>query len=310
MLLADGRFAPTPSGPLHLGSVFVAIAGYLDARSAGAAWRLRIEDIDPPRVAPGAAELILQCLEHLGLDWDGPVVWQSGRDHAYTEALESLLQSRLAFECGCTRRQIRESGRSGADGPVYAGTCRAGLPVGARARSVRALVASETIEFDDLLQGPVAQNLAAEIGDFVIRRADGLFAYQLAVVVDDAFQAVRRVVRGMDLMGSTTRQIKLQKGLSLPSPDYLHLPVLTGPDGQKLSKSLGAASIESLPAQSLWLFCLDLLGQGPDLHMNRWPLEAIKSWAIKNWSGDLLPRRSSMTWLEIQDCMHRWRLSL
>ncbi len=242
-----GRFAPSPTGPLHRGSLVAAIASYLDARAHQGQWLVRIEDIDEARTVPGTAENILQCLHAFGMQWDGEVVWQSRRKALYQIAFERL--GSHVYPCGCTRREITDS-RTGlaSDGAaVYPGTCRGGLAYGKAARAYRVRVpddASECITFEDRRVGTVTQHIASEVGDFVLKRADGFWAYQLAVVVDDADQGVTHVVRGADLLDSTPRQIYLQRLLGVPTPRYLHVPVVTNAAGEKLSKQTGAHALD------------------------------------------------------------------
>lgn len=238
-----GRFAPTPSGPLHFGSLVAAVASYLRARAAGGRWHVRIEDIDAPRVVVGAADDILRTLEAFGLEWDGPVVYQSHNLGAYEAALASLAARGLTYACTCTRREIADSSLGGIDGPIYPGTCRERADVCARA-AIRVRTQDRWIEFEDAVVGSVRQNLAREIGDFVLRRADGLFSYQLAVVVDDAALGVTEVVRGADLISSTARQIYLQQSLGYSTPRYCHIAVVRNDRGEKLSKQTSAPPLD------------------------------------------------------------------
>jgi glutamyl-Q tRNA(Asp) synthetase len=242
-----GRFAPSPTGPLHLGSLVAAAGSWLFARAAGGRWLVRMEDIDTPRVVPGSAEEILDALRRYGLGWDGEVLYQSSRGEAYRDALRELRAKGLAYDCACSRAELQRA----ASAPlgkelVYPGTCRNGLPPDRPARAIRFRVPEETIQFDDLIQGETREVVAAETGDFVIRRADGPFAYQLAVVVDDAAQGVTQVVRGADLLTSTARQIALQRALGLPTPAYAHLPLIVNAEGAKLGKRDGALPLPSL----------------------------------------------------------------
>ncbi|MCU1228551.1 MAG: glutamyl-Q tRNA(Asp) ligase [Acidobacteria bacterium] len=230
-----GRFAPSPTGPLHLGSLVAAVGSWLYARRAGGRWLMRIEDVDTPRVVPGSAEEILAALTRYGLEWDGEIVWQSRRTRLYEDALATLRARGFVYDCGCSRT----------DG-VYPGTCRNGLPAGREARAVRFRAPDEVIAFDDVLHGRVEENVATSVGDFVVKRADGLFAYQLAVVVDDAEQSVTQVVRGDDLLSSTARQIALQRALGYATPEYVHLPLVRNADGEKLSKRDGALPLPTL----------------------------------------------------------------
>jgi glutamyl-Q tRNA(Asp) synthetase len=244
-----GRFAPTPSGPLHAGSLAAAMASYLDARVHGGCWLLRIEDIDETRTVDGAAQEIEAALHTLGMRWDGPVEVQSERKQRYLDACARLAAH--VYPCGCTRKEIADSSLGiGADGAaIYPGTCRHGLEPGKQARTLRLRVPDtgedgEEISFTDRWLGPQSQHLATEAGDFVLKRADGFWAYQLAVVVDDADQGVTHIVRGADLLGSTARQIYLQRLLGYPTPAYLHVPLVLHHDGEKLSKQNGAQALD------------------------------------------------------------------
>ncbi|WP_353155627.1 tRNA glutamyl-Q(34) synthetase GluQRS [Herminiimonas fonticola] len=244
-----GRFAPSPSGPLHAGSLVAAMASYLDAKAHQGLWLLRIEDIDETRTVPGATEAIMQALAIFGMQHDGEVLVQSQRKDVYQAAFDKLAEH--AYPCGCTRKEIADS-RLGiaADGAaIYPGTCRNGLGVGKAARTLRLRVpdtgqTDETIIFNDRWLGTLIQHLATEVGDFVLKRADGYWAYQLAVVVDDADQGVTHVVRGTDLLESTGRQIYLQHILGLPTPSYMHVPVVLNEVGEKLSKQTGAQALD------------------------------------------------------------------
>jgi len=246
-----GRFAPSPTGPLHAGSLVAAMASWLDARAHGGRWLLRMEDLDRPRNVPGAAEHILATLDRLGFVADGPVVWQSRRHAAYEEAFERLRAAGHAYGCACTRREIAQA--LAAAGvrthrhvePVYPGTCRDGLPPGRTARAWRARVDGPPVRWVDRADGiERIESLPESSGDFVLLRADGIWAYQLAVVVDDGAAGVTDVVRGADLASSTARQVRLQQWLGLPTPRYLHVPVVVGDDGEKLSKQNGARPLD------------------------------------------------------------------
>ncbi|MDR5877479.1 tRNA glutamyl-Q(34) synthetase GluQRS [Caballeronia sp. LZ032] len=244
-----GRFAPSPTGPLHAGSLVSALASFLDARAHGGSWIVRIEDVDAPRTVAGAADEILATLAHFGMHADAPPVWQSTRDAAYQAAFERLQATGLVYPCGCTRREIADSLVQAHERHAtlaYPGTCRDGLH-GKPARAWRLRVPdgdAARIRFVDRWQGPQTQDLATEVGDFALRRADGLWAYQLAVVVDDAEARITHVVRGADLLDSTARQIYLQRCLGVPTPDYLHVPVVNSASGEKLSKQTGAAPLD------------------------------------------------------------------
>jgi glutamyl-Q tRNA(Asp) synthetase len=250
-----GRFAPSPTGPLHFGSLLAAFGSWLMARADGGQWLVRVEDLDPPREVPGAAEGQLQALAAFGLEPDGPVLWQSTRDAAYQAALDRLLASGAAFACHCSRSDLAASG--GVHRACVAGARRDNPAIRLR------VAEGTTIGFDDAIQGRYVQDVAAEVGDFVLRRADGPWAYQLAVVVDDAAQGITDVVRGADLLDSTPRQILLQRALGLPSPAHAHLPLVVDADGNKLSKSLAALPVDPadpLPAErAAWR----ALGQDP-----------------------------------------------
>jgi glutamyl-Q tRNA(Asp) synthetase len=278
-----GRFAPTPSGELHLGSLLAAVGSYLSARRVGGRWLLRIDDLDPPRVVPGAAAAIMRSLEAHGLPWDGEVLWQSRRTDAYHAALDQLRRAGLAFPCACTRRELAAVARAGVDGPVYPGTCRAGLPPGHGACAWRLRVPDADIGFQDAVQGDVCQNLAREVGDFVLQRADGLMAYQLATVVDDAFQGVTELVRGVDLLASTPRQIYLQRRLGLPQPAYAHLPLLVDRAGRKLGKQTRAASLDNTAASANLRSVLTALRVPPPADLHGAPPAELLRWAVAGW---------------------------
>lgn len=256
-----GRFAPSPSGPLHAGSLVAALASWLDARAQSGRWLLRIEDVDTPRTVPGAAQIIMQQLQTLGLHWDGDILWQSRRDPVYQAALDSLAEQGLIYGCACTRREIADSalrvqGTLGADGErPYPGTCRHGLPPGRDARAWRLRIPPGIETFEDRWLGLQEQDVAQAIGDIALKRADGLWAYQLAVVVDDAAQGVTDVVRGEDLLSSTARQRVLARLLGVPAPRFMHVPlVVDATSGLKLSKQNGAAALNtSAPLTTLTL---------------------------------------------------------
>ncbi|WP_024325841.1 tRNA glutamyl-Q(34) synthetase GluQRS [Thioalkalivibrio sp. AKL19] len=258
-----GRFAPTPSGPLHAGSLLAAVISWLDARSADGDWHLRIDDIDAPRVRPGAADAILRTLEAFSLGWDGPVTWQGRHGPAYQRALDTLMETGQAFPCGCTRKDLAMHGRIGWEGPVYPGTCRHGLPPGREARALRARATTRYWTVEDRFLGPVAFDLEALGSDFVIRRADGIVAYQLATVADDLDLGVTRVVRGVDLLGSTPRQMQLYQALGAAPPAYAHHPVLVAPGGDKLAKATGATAVRVDAVRRELARTLALVGLAP-----------------------------------------------
>lgn len=276
-----GRFAPSPTGPLHFGSLVAALASWLDARAAGGRWLVRIEDLDSPRVQPGAADDILRTLEGLGLYWDEAPVFQSRRTSLYRGALDALKPH--LYWCGCSRREIADSSPLGpaADGArIYPGTCRSGVPAGKTARAQRIRVEAGVIAFSDRLQGPQRQDLSRQVGDFVLARPEDQFAYQLAVVVDDAAQAISHVVRGADLLDSTSRQIHLQRLLGYREPAYLHVPVAVNAAGEKLSKQTGASPISVTSGRQVLRRALAFLGQADTDDLAE---------AAQNWDPALIP---------------------
>ena len=332
-----GRFAPSPTGPLHFGSLAAAVGSYLDARHHHGTWLVRMEDLDVPRCMPEAADDILRTLEAFGLHWDNnvgrampanlsgiarpAVLHQSQRTAAYEEALQHLQSINAVYPCCCTRREIADSALHGIDGPVYPGTCRHGIPAGREGRAWRVrtdhsflppcrgkarmgveqsgrgvstpsltlpLQGGGNIQFDDALQGRVVQHLENEIGDFVIKRADGLFAYQLAVVVDDAFQNITHIVRGADLLHSTPRQIYLQRLLGLNTPAYMHLPIAVNAQGEKLSKQTLAPAIATDDVVAMLIAVLEFLRQQPPAELRQGSVEEILGWAVGNWQPERL----------------------
>lgn len=286
-----GRFAPSPTGPLHMGSLVGAVASFLDARAHQGRWLLRIEDLDPPREIAGAAAAILDCLQQHGLVWDEAVLWQSSRHAAYQQAMEQLLATGAAFYCDCSRQDLL------ANNGVYSGQCRNRYQHSPpeQAHAIRLKVPKRIIHCADRLQGDCSQNLQHELGDFVLKRKDGLFAYQLAVIVDDAFQQISHVVRGSDLLDSTARQIYLQQQLGLPTPHYLHIPVINNEQGQKLSKQTFAAAISSDSRCQNLLSALGYLGQTGPPADHRQQTADILSWAIANWNPNAIPAQRAIT---------------
>jgi glutamyl-Q tRNA(Asp) synthetase len=281
-----GRFAPSPTGPLHFGSLVAAVASWLDARAARGRWLLRIEDLDAPRAQVGAADEILRVLERLGLTWDGPVLYQSLRRSRYEAALHMLQTS--TYWCGCTRREIADSslGLAPDGAQIYPGICRHGLPAGKPARTLRLRTGGGAIGFEDRVQGPQRQDVEREVGDFVLYRADGQFAYQLAVVVDDAEQGITDVVRGADLLDSTARQVLLQRLLGYPAVRYMHVPVVLDRFGEKLSKQTGAAPVDP-SAREHWISrVLAFLGQPPAADLDE---------AVANWNPARVPGRRAIS---------------
>ena len=267
-----------------------AVGSYLDAKSQGGTWALRIDDLDPPRVAPGSIDSILRCLRAFGLQWDGDVFYQNARSDAYRSALARLREDGLVYACVCSRKEIEDAG----SGPVYPGTCRAGIAHDRRAHAWRVRTASAVIEFDDRLRGPVHQDLEHEVGDFVAYRADGVASYHLACAVDDAAQGITHVVRGADLLDSTARQIFLQRLLGLPTPVYLHLPVAVHHDGRKLSKQTLAQPVNSGDAVPVLCAVLEFLNHPVPDATRREGLDALWRWAIANWRRERLPRSASI----------------
>jgi len=283
---------------LHLGSLLAAVGSYLAARRLGGRWLLRIDDLDPPRVVPGAADAILHSLQAHGLLWDGEVLYQSRRAAAYRAALEQLRDAGLTYACACTRRELAAIARAGVDGPVYPGTCRAGPAPGHPARAVRLRVPDAEIGFRDAVQADYGHNLAGAVGDFVLQRADGLIAYQLATVVDDAFQAVTQVVRGVDLLASTPRQIHLQQCLGLPPPDYAHLPLLVDRQGMKLGKQTGAGPLDDRHASANLRQVLAALALPPPADLLGAPPAELLRWATTHWKP---ARLAGQTAIRTQD---------
>lgn len=283
-----GRFAPSPTGPLHFGSLVAALASYCDARARGGRWLVRIEDVDQPRSRASAERDIMDALGRYGFRHDGEVVRQSDRTAHYERALERLRGKGLVYACGCTRRDMEKAAVSASGERIYPGTCRdAAIEPSASHVAQRVRVGDAVVSYVDALQGPQRQDLGREVGDFIVRRADGWFAYQLAVVVDDALQGVTSVVRGADLLPSTPRQIFLQRALEVATPEYLHVPVAISASGEKLSKQTGAAALPADPLPSLlsaWRFL-----EQP-MPMTQPPsAEAFIAHAIATWTRARLP---------------------
>ena len=286
-----GRFAPSPTGPLHFGSLLAAVASFLQATVNQGKWLLRVEDIDPPREQPGAEKRILDALEDYGFVWDGPVTYQSRFAQRHEELVQRLLDDGHAYPCSCSRRDLAGATR-GPLGAIYPGTCRNGGAAGDVAIRVR--TDDEPISFVDALQGKQTQRLESESGDFVIKRRDGLIAYQLAVVADDYDQGITEVVRGIDLLDSTPRHIHLQRMLGFSTPAYLHIPVAENSDGQKLSKLTGATEIDRHEVRPVLVHALDALGQRPTLDLAAASLESIWKWASENWRPGVMADQTSI----------------
>ena len=278
-----GRFAPTPSGHLHFGSLVAALASYLDARSVGGRWLMRMEDLDPPRDEPGAQAAILKALESYGFEWDGDLVRQSERHDAYAEVIDRLFNHGLAYACTCSRKQLEPYNG------IYPGLCR-NAGHGTDHAAIRVRVPELEYHFLDRVQGEYRQHLGREVGDFVIRRRDGLYAYQLAVVLDDAWQGITDIVRGADLLDSTPRQLYLQELLGLPQPRYLHIPLITQPDGNKLGKSYRSPPLTEDQATPLLLRALRALGQNPGTELAYATPREVLNWGIAHWDASLIPR--------------------
>jgi len=289
-----GRFAPSPTGPLHFGSLIAAVGSYLNVKSRGGHWLVRMEDLDPPREQAGAADSILKTLEAYGLYWDEPVIYQSQRSDQYEEAIERLAKKSLTYFCQCSRKEISADAGPGIDGPRYPGTCR-NKHLHSSNNSLRVKVTDETLTFDDAIQGPMQQNLEQAIGDFVIRRRDGLYSYQLAVVVDDGLQEITEVCRGTDLMDSTPRQLYLQQMLGFPSPLYLHLPVALNKQGQKLSKQTHAPPVpqhgDSGELSRVMLF----LGQNLPAELIGAPTAELLEWGVEYWDASKVPGKLAIS---------------
>ena len=277
-----GRFAPTPSGPLHFGSIVAALASYLDARHNAGKWLLRIEDIDTPRVRTGADRQIINTLEMLGLEWDGAIVYQSERLDRYEQALAKLADDNLLYRCYCPRKITK--------GKPYPGTCRTLANQDEKPHSLRVKTPDRPIIFDDVIQGRLAGRLNELTGDFILRRSDGLIAYNLAVVIDDAYQKISRVVRGADLLDTTFNQIYLQSILNQPTPAYAHHPLAIEDSGKKISKQDGATDVLSgVSPETVLLRALGFLGQAPDPTLTYADKREILAWAVSHWKIDTIP---------------------
>jgi glutamyl-Q tRNA(Asp) synthetase len=283
-----GRFAPSPTGPLHFGSLVAAVASYLQALANDGEWLIRIEDIDPPREIAGATDTILRALDAHGFEYPAPL-YQSTRLETYAEVIDKLLESGLAYRCSCSRKTIQATANTGRAGVIYPGTCRQGSTDSThQAVSVRIRTTNKPTSFTDALQGTQICHLEAEIGDFLIRRGDGLIAYQLAVVIDDYDQGITEVVRGTDLLDSTFMQIWLQQQLDLPTPLYMHIPVAIGQDSKKLSKQTHAVEINPRKAINNIYHTFVFLGLNPDNNLCRATLDELWSWGRQNWRPQVL----------------------
>ncbi len=286
-----GRFAPSPTGPLHFGSLLAAVASFLEARARNGQWLLRVEDIDPPREQAGAKALILTALELYGFEWDGAIIYQSDSRGAHDTAVQTLLKEDHAYRCSCSRRDLANAAR-GPLGSIYPGTCRNSSD--AQNAAVRVRTTDEPLAFEDRLQGAQSQRLETESGDFIVLRRDDLIAYQLAVVVDDHLQGVTEIVRGIDLLVSTPRQIWLQQLLGYTVPSYAHIPVALNLRDQKLSKSTGAGAIPLDRMNETLVAALEALQQRPPDELRDASIYDIWEWAHANWSIDTLKGRTQI----------------
>ncbi|NOZ11042.1 MAG: tRNA glutamyl-Q(34) synthetase GluQRS [Gammaproteobacteria bacterium] len=297
-----GRFAPSPTGPLHFGSLVAAMGSYLEARSREGQWLVRMEDIDPPREVAGSADSILHSLEHLGMHWDGAVLYQSRRYDAYDQALAELERAGHTYPCSCSRTEILKHAVVTGDGPIYPGTCRLGVNKQRLSYALRVRVSDGPVEFKDHIQGRIRRHLKQDVGDFVLRRADGLPAYQLAVVVDDAMQGISHVVRGCDLFSASLRQIYLQSLLGLAHPHYFHLPIVVNDKGEKLSKQTFAAPLdENRPVLELvraWGF----LGQDLPVLFEAASVSEFWAWAVPRWQLSGVPRQRQIPLSGLAGC--------
>ncbi len=288
-----GRFAPSPSGPLHFGSLVAATASYLQARSQQGEWFLRIDDIDEKRTVKGADQRIIQTLDQFGFEWQGEVIYQSHCKADYQDALQQLTSKKLIYPCDCSRQKIRQSAKQGAYGYIYPGYCR-NKNHQPTEYALRLRTNDKPIIFDDAILGCQQQNLEQEVGDFIVRRRDTLFAYQLAIVVDDEKQGISDIIRGADLLDSTARQIYLQQQLGYHTPSYAHIPLATHPQGGKLSKLTAAPAINPQQAKFELFKALNFLGQQPPAESQQSDLNSLWSWAINNWSLQKIPAKKAI----------------
>ena len=292
-----GRFAPSPTGALHFGSLIAAVGSYLEAKSHNGEWLIRIENLDKPREIPTASYEILKSLEILGMEWDHEVIYQDQRKHVYENILTTLNKSELTYPCICTRKEIADSSIIGISGQIYAGTCRNNMKDKNISGAIRIKTDNNIIEFKDAIHGLISQRLKSETGDFILRRSDRIYAYQLAVVVDDAIQGITNVVRGADLLDSTPRQIYLQKLLGYPTPLYMHLPVAVNNQGEKLSKQTKAAFINiSNPVKQL-IEVVNFLDQEPPIELLRDNVSSFWKWAIENWHPEKIHKKRTLPFL-------------
>jgi glutamyl-Q tRNA(Asp) synthetase len=289
-----GRFAPSPTGPLHFGSLVAAVASYLQARARHGKWLVRMEDVDELRNIKGSSDDILRTLEAYGFQWDGEVIFQTQRKEAYAETLQKLINNNLVYRCTCSRRDLRAIAQQGKCGLIYPGTCINKNHSENTEHSLRILTKDQQIEFKDAVMGSYGHNPKHDVGDFIIKRRDGLFAYQLAVVVDDAWQNITDIVRGFDLLDSTPRQIYLQQRLNYPQPSYAHLPIAINSKGDKLSKQTGAKGIKKVFDADALTQTLIFLGQQPPENLSRESLQNFWQWALENWDISKVPHKTEI----------------
>ncbi len=288
-----GRFAPSPSGPLHFGSLIAATASYLCAKSVQGQWLLRIEDVDKFRIKKNSINSILHTLETYGYQWDGDILYQSQRSEAYQDALDSLHQ--LTYPCTCSRKFLQRQAPANTYGYVYPGYCRKQISnPKAKQFAIRLRTNNTSICFNDALQGLYCQNIEDKVGDFIIKRSDGMFSYQLAVVVDDEYQQITEIVRGSDLLDNTPRQLYLQQCLGYQQPSYLHFPTAITKDGKKLSKQNYAPQVDSYQKRQTILRTLNFLGQQTPTADNFSSLDNLWDWAIKNWDRAKIPAQMTL----------------
>ena len=282
-----GRFAPSPTGPVHYGTLIAAVGSYLQAKKSNGEWLIRMEDVDITRKIDGADVDILNTLVAFGFEWHGEIIYQSKQTEHYQQALEQLVSRSLVFPCLCSRKQLAKTKSS-----IYPGTCRNRHLPEKKEHALRLLAKDKTICFNDAVMGKQSQNIQKQCGDIVIKRRDGLFAYQLAVVVDDARQGISEIVRGADLLDSTPRQIYLQQLLNYPTPDYCHLPLAVDHSGNKISKSEGATKIDLQHKEQQLISVLDFLGQNPPEDLAQSSINDIWSWAVEHWEITHVPSKT------------------
>ncbi|MDH5767143.1 MAG: tRNA glutamyl-Q(34) synthetase GluQRS [Gammaproteobacteria bacterium] len=293
-----GRFAPSPTGPLHFGSLIAAVASYCQARSQKGTWLVRMEDVDELRNVAGAADTILRTLEAFGFEWDESVIYQTQRKDTYEYYLQQLFENNLIYRCTCSRRDLREHATSGNLGLIYPGTCDNKHYSAKIEAALRIRTQDRTIQFNDQIMGDYGHNLKQDLGDFIVKRRDGLFAYQLAVVIDDEFQQITDIVRGVDLLDSTPRQIYLQQSLNFHTPGYAHLPIAVNTLGDKLSKQTGAHGINKRHAVSELVKAMNFLGQTTEPGLENASLNTFWQWSMENWQLARIPDTEKITYIE------------